>query len=113
MKSRQVVLSVLLLVAPRVAAAENPCSKKLEPTETSLYPWLEARCYVKLYDTKDSGWTRDKMVRDTGPYIAGVAIGTPNDLDYGVHPAVRIYYSPEIMTWLKGGRTGAIAAGGA
>jgi hypothetical protein len=112
MKSRQVVLSVLILVAPLIAAAQDTCSKLPEPTETSLYPWLEARCYVKLYDTKGSGWTRDKMVRDTGPYIAGVAVGTPSDLDYGVHPAVRIYYSPEIMTWLQGGRKGAIADGG-
>ncbi|HXW13483.1 MAG TPA: cytochrome P460 family protein, partial [Terriglobia bacterium] len=30
---------------------------------------------------------------------------------YGTHPAVRIYYSPEVMTWLRRGREGSIADG--
>ena len=111
MKSRLVVLAVFLVALPLVAAAQDICSKGPEPTEMSLYRWLDARCYVKLYDAK-AGWTRDKMVRDTGPYIAAEAIGTPGDLDYGVHPAVRIYYSPEVMTWLKNGRQGVVADGG-
>jgi hypothetical protein len=111
MKSRLVVLAVFLVALPLVASAQDICSKGPEPTEMSLYPWLDARCYVKLYDAK-VGWTRDKEVRDTGPYIAAEAIGTPGDLDYGVHPAVRIYYSPEVMTWLNNGRQGVVADGG-
>src|SRR5437016_5633435 len=111
MKSRLVMLAFFLMALPLVAAAQGICSKGPEPTETSLYPWLDARCYVKLYDAK-IGWTRDKMVRDTGPYIAAEAIGTASDIDYGVHPAVRIYYSPEVMTWLKNGRKGVVADGG-
>ena len=42
-------------------------------------------------------------MRDTGPYIHGVS--------YGVHPTVRIYYSPEMMAWLRNGRRGAPADG--
>ena len=38
----------------------------------------------------------DKGVRDTGPFVNGTYLGT--------HPAVRIYYSPAVMTWLAKGR---------
>ena len=33
-------------------------------------------------------------------------------LYYGTHPAVRIYYSPEVMDWLNSGRQGDVADGG-
>jgi hypothetical protein len=49
------------------------------------------------------GWCVDKGVRDTGPFIQGVY--------YGTHPVVRIYYSPQIMQWLLGGRQGTIPDG--
>ena len=55
-----------------------------------LFAFLNARRYVEL------GWLRDKGVRDTGPYINGKY--------YGTHPAVRVYYSPGVMSWLMGGR---------
>ena len=109
MKSR-LVLIAFLLATPQLAVADDICAKNPAPTQQSLYPWLDARCYVKLYDAK-IGWTRDKEVRDTGPYIGAQAIGTPGDLDYGVHPAVRIYYSPEVMKWLTDGRKGVVPDG--
>lgn len=69
-----------------------------EAFERELYDFLDARCYEEL------GWTRDASVRDTGPWIQGDS--------YGTHPAVRIYYSPEVADWLRNGRQGAIADGG-
>jgi mono/diheme cytochrome c family protein len=42
------------------------------------------------------GWKHDLEVRDTGPFIAGKT--------YGTHNAVRVYYSPEIVKWLGGGK---------
>jgi hypothetical protein len=105
------LLALALLATSPAALAQDICAKNPEPTQTSLYPWLDARCYVKLYEAK-RGWTRDKSVRDTGPYIGGEAIGRDGDLDYGVHPAVRIYYSPEVMGWLTGGRKGPVPDGG-
>ena len=65
--------------------------------ERELFAFLNARRYVEL------GWLRDKRVRDTGPYLAGKS--------YGTHPAVRVYYSPGVIRWLKGGRAGAIPDG--
>ena len=58
---------------------------------------MNARRYVEL------GWLRDKRVRDTGPYLGGKS--------YGTHPAVRVYYSPGVIRWLKGGRAGTIPDG--
>jgi hypothetical protein len=65
--------------------------------EEKLFDFLNTRRYVKL------GWLRDKVVRDTGPYIGGKS--------YGTHPAVRVYYSPGVIRWLMDGRVGAIPDG--
>ena len=50
----------------------------------------------------DYGWLHDQRWRMTGPYV-----GKPNSTNgknYGVHPAVKIYYSPEIIDWMCTGR---------
>ena len=74
-----------------------PSSLPQHDYETQLYTWLMQRRYKTL------GWQHDAMVRDTGPYIQGVY--------YGTHPAVRIFYSPEVMAWLNDGRQGDIPDG--
>lgn len=82
-------------------AKENPL-----PPPTSLSPdafhdkllaFLESQEYANLK------WCEDKRVRDTGPWI--------NGMSYGVHPSVKIYYSPGIINWLVGGRLGDIPDG--
>ncbi len=57
----------------------------------------------RLYPYRRLHWCVDKYVRDTGPYAHGTY--------YGTHPAVRIYYSPEMMAWLRNGRHGVPADG--
>lgn len=64
-----------------------PSSLPLVDYERKLYRWILDREYTKL------GWAKDKNVRDTGPFI--------DKTYYGTHPAVRIYYSPEVITWLE------------
>lgn len=71
----------------------EPSSMDNAEFEKLLYPWLENRVYATM-----PGWSVDKRVRDTGPFI--------EDTYYGVHPAVRMYYSPRFMKWLKAGRKG-------
>ena len=66
-----------------------PSTLPLDQYEKQLYAFLKARTYRQL------GWCVDKDVRDTGPYIDGKYHGT--------HPAVRLYYSPEVMDWLTNG----------
>ncbi len=74
-----------------------PSSMALHDYEAVLYGFLESKTYQEM------GWARDKRVRDTGAYIDGVY--------YGTHPAVRIFYSPELYAWLKNGREGDIPDG--
>jgi hypothetical protein len=65
-----------------------PNSLYLQDYERVLYDFILHRKYAALQ------WCVDKRVRDTGPFIEGTY--------YGVHPAVRIYYSPQMMYWLTG-----------
>ncbi|MBV7409033.1 MULTISPECIES: hypothetical protein [Roseobacteraceae] len=74
-----------------------PSTLPLIDYENVLFPWIAKREYVAL------DWKRDKSWRDTGPFVF--------NMSFGIHPAVRMYYSPEIMTWLEGGREGAIEDG--
>jgi hypothetical protein len=86
----------IALVSGAPPAPESPSALPLPSTlsladfERELFGFLDARRYTGL------GWHQDKRVRDTGPYIDGVY--------YGTHPAVRIFYSPEVYGWLKAGR---------
>ncbi len=81
------------------AAADlpKPSTMSVHAFEEKLYPFLENRKYQEL------NWSVDKSIRDTGPYIEGRS--------YGTHPAVRVYYSPEIVLWLMNGRKGTIPDG--
>jgi len=74
-----------------------PSTLPLQTYEQHLYPWLMYRKYAQL------GWAKDKMVRDTGSFVDGNY--------YATHPAVRIYYSPEVTRWLKNGRKGELPDG--
>ncbi len=65
--------------------------------DVTVYDFLNCDQYRKL------GWARDKAVRDTGPFI--------NNVYYGTHPAVRIFYSPQVIAWLKAGKKGSIPDG--
>ncbi|MBV9926924.1 MAG: cytochrome P460 family protein [Acidobacteria bacterium] len=95
---------------PVAKAAEDDCRNvpalplpstflpaRMPQYQEQLARFLQCRQYTKL------GWAEDKGVRDTGPYVKGSY--------YGVHPAVKIYYSPEVFRWLKGGRKGSIPDG--
>jgi mono/diheme cytochrome c family protein len=91
--------------ATRFAAVEIPdyCRDAKEnplPLPSSIPPNGTTAFEKGVFDFLNNGgylsWCRDKSVRDTGPYI--------NDVYYGTHPAVRIYYSPKMMTWLTGDR---------
>ncbi len=72
-----------------------PSTLALDVYEEKLYAFLDSRGY--------EDWKRDKAVRNTGPFVNGQM--------YGVHPAVRIYYSPEVIKWLKNNREGDIPDG--
>jgi len=73
-----------------------PSSMSPDDFHDKLLSFLQNTEYVKLK------WCVDKGVRDTGPFVNSYL---------GVHPAVRIYYSPAIMNWLVNGRIADIPDG--
>lgn len=86
------------------ATETERCSDVLRPSQCQLqdyerqrlFPWLVKRQYRTVAHV-------DKRIRDTGPFIQL----TP----YGTHPAVRIYYSPEVYSWLEDDRQGPLPDG--
>ncbi len=75
----------------------RPSSMSVNQFEAILFEFVNQRRYVEL------GWMQDKGVRDTGPFVDGKY--------YGTHPAVRVFYSPEVMEWLTSDRTSPIPDG--
>jgi hypothetical protein len=85
---------------PVPAALRIPA--KLQPGEPVDFE-KQVLAYLSTLQYRKLGWCEDKWVRDTGPHINGA--------DAIVHPAVHIYYSPEVSKWLLGGRIGDIPDG--
>ncbi len=103
-------ISNTLIAAP--TRVDNPCAdagknplplphtiapNSIVAYEQRVFEFLDSAMYKKLK------WCTDKGVRDTGPYVGGQYFGT--------HPAVRIFYSPEMIAWLMNGRAGNIPDG--
>jgi len=70
--------------------------------DLGLRAFLRERTYAMELD-----WSRDMNWRLTGPYVGNIGSGE----NFGTHPAVRIYYSPEVIDWLCNGREGEIPDG--
>ena len=92
------------LLPPKFQAKGNWASQLPTPSSLSV-PEFEQQLFAFLQQRKydRSGWGQDKHVRDTGPFLNGEYHGT--------HPAVRVFYSPEVITWLEGGRKDALPDG--
>lgn len=96
-----VLCSVLIILTPSTTAQTSPCATgdesglplpskflpaKLPEFQTQLKSFLSSGKYRTL------NWCEDKRLRDTGPFVNGIS--------YGVHPTVKIYYSPSVIDWL-------------
>jgi Cytochrome P460 len=91
---------------------QNACPEAQEdslPLPTSIAPEnfvdyeKSILSFLQHGEYKTLQWCMDKGVRDTGAYLKHVY--------YGTHPAVRIFYSPKVMQWLRSGRQGNIPDG--
>ncbi len=78
----------------------HPSALPLDQYEVQLNRYLGAMCHRNTA----AGWTRDKTVRDTGPFIATLAGGKWSGTSFGTHAPVLIWYSPEMMDWLHANR---------
>lgn len=77
---------------------------------------LALRHFLREHTYRKLGWQADQEWRLTGPLVGAFPPtddGTPQPLSYGVHPAVRIWYSPEVTRWLCAGRPEGKLADGA
>jgi hypothetical protein len=95
------VLSFTLISAQTPAQA-SPCANEPEsglPLPSKFLPAKLPEFQAQLKSFLTSGkyrtlnWCEDKKLRDTGPFV--------NNVSYGVHPTVKIYYSPAVIEWLK------------
>ena len=96
-----VCLGLICVAQYAVAQQKSPCAGKPEsglPLPSSFLParlsQFQAQLKTFLVDGKyrTLKWCEDKKLRDTGPFVNGVS--------YGVHPTVKIYYSPDVIDWL-------------
>jgi hypothetical protein len=92
------------LPAPDFLRDPSPISRLGDKNayDIEMRDFLRAKGYVN-----ELGWPGDMNWRLTGPYVGPIGSGQA----YGVHPAVRIYYSPEVIEWLCGGGEGEIPDG--
>lgn len=109
-----VLLAISLAVVGHAQDVTNPCpNAQPVPQGLKLPAFIppgepvavekQLLKYLSTLDYRNLGWCRDKWVRDTGPLIQGTASIA--------HPAVHIYYSPEVSNWLVNGRKGEIPDG--
>lgn len=94
-------LCLILISVSSVYAQTSPCASQPEsglPLPSTFLPARLSEFQGQLKSFLTSGkyktlkWCEDKKLRDTGPFINGVG--------YGVHPTVKIYYSPVVIEWL-------------
>jgi hypothetical protein len=78
----------------------KPSALPLDKYEVQLNRFLSAMCYRNFA----AGWKMDKTVRDTGPFIATLAAGQWSGTYYGTHAPVLIWYSPDMIAWLRENR---------
>ena len=75
----------------------DPSALPLGEYERKLSEFLQGWCHRN----EKSGWRRDRRVRPTGPYTADLVDGRWVGTDRGIHPPVVIWYSKEMVEWMR------------
>ena len=97
---------VALVPADPVRCAElaevirRPAALPLNEYQEKLGDFLRAFCHRD----ETRGWKRDKTVRATGPFTARLVDGAWQGRDLGIHAPVVIWYSPEMLAWMRDNR---------
>ena len=79
------------------AAMRHPGAVPLDQYERILDDFISHYCHRRLADH----WAMDKTVRDAGPFTATLANGAWTGNEQATHMPVLIWYSPEMVKWLK------------
>ena len=88
------------LCARLASVIRQPAALPLEKYEDALGSFLRSFCHRD----ETAGWKRDKRVRDTGPFTATLQDGQWVGAYHGTHAPVVIWYSPEMLAWMKANR---------
>ena len=79
---------------------QRPGALPLAEYEAKLGDFLRAFCHRDAA----KGWKRDKGVRDTGPFTATLADGKWTGTYRGTHAPVVVWYSQEMVDWMRANR---------
>ena len=79
-------------------AVRKPHALPLDQYEKKLGDYLRHYCH------RGAGWTPDKRVRDTGPFVGTIVDGKWVGKYYGTHNPVLVWYSREMVEWLHKNR---------
>ncbi len=90
----------LALCAKLDTIVRKPSALPLDQYEIQLDTYVSAMCHRNFA----SGWKMDKTVRDTGPFIATLGNGSWSGSYNGTHAPVLVWYSPEMIAWLRANR---------
>ena len=63
--------------------------------------------FLSEHRYRELGWVADQRWRLTGPIVGPIK----DSNSYGVHPAVRVWYSPEVVDWMCADRAGELPDG--
>ena len=78
----------------------NPSALPLADFEAKLDQFFGHYCHRDAA----AGWVHDKYVRDAGPFTATLVNGAWQGREFGTHTPVMIWYSPEMIAWLRANR---------
>ena len=95
----------LQLCASLEADIRKPSGFPLDVYEKKLDAFFGHYCHRNA----QSGWVRDKSIRDTGPFTAVLDNSSWAGTDHGTHAPVVIWYSPEMLDWLVRNRSTEVA----
>jgi hypothetical protein len=76
----------------------KPAALPLDQYEAKLGDYLRNYCH------RGTGWTPDKRVRDTGPFVGTIVDGKWVGKYFGTHNPVLVWYSREMIDWLRRNR---------
>ncbi len=85
------------LCARLAAVVRQPGRLPLDQYEEKLGDFLRNFCHRDAA----AGWKRDKRVRDTGPFTATLQGGQWQGKPFGTHAPVVVWYSPEMLAWMR------------
>lgn len=80
------------------SAIRKPSALPLDQYEAKLGDYLRHYCH------RGAGWTPDKRVRDTGPFVGSIVNGKWVGKYFGTHFPVLIWYSRDMIDWLRKNR---------